>query len=122
MAYFDHEKLEVYQVARLLNREIARLLADSPRGMAESKENLSRAARSVSRNIAEGSGRWRPADRIRSYHIARGSVTECAACLDELVDLAGLSEARTQAARELAARIVAMLINMIRSLESRLPP
>jgi four helix bundle protein len=119
VAYFDHEKLEVYQVARELNREVAMLLAALPRGHAESKENLSRATKSITRNIAEGGGRWRPADKIRFYHIARGSATECAAGLDELIDTGAIPATRSQAARDLAPRVVAMLIKLIRSLESR---
>ena len=53
------------------------------------------------------------------YHIARGSATESAASLDELVDFALLSEERITAPKEVLARVVAMLIRMIRSLEQR---
>ena len=53
-ALFDHEKLEVYGVARLFNREIRDLLKNVPRGHAESRDNLKRGAMSITRNIAEG--------------------------------------------------------------------
>ena len=82
-AFFDHDRLHVYQAARQFNREIGRLLGELPRGNAESRSNLRRAAMSITRNIAEGSGKWKLPDKINFYHIARASATECAACLDE---------------------------------------
>jgi four helix bundle protein len=116
---FDHERLDVYRAAREFNRALRVLLDELPRGHAESKDNLRRAGKSITRNIAEGSGKWKLADKIHYYHIARGSATECAASLDELVDLAGVDEVRVKAPRELLGRIVAMLIAMIRSLDAR---
>ena len=120
--YFDHERLRVYRKARQFNRQ-ARLLAEAlPRGYSDSKDNLKRAAKSVPRNIAEGAGKWSIPDKIRYYHIARASATECAACLDELVDFGLVDEARLRSAKQILAEIVAMLIAMIRSLESRDKP
>jgi four helix bundle protein len=117
--YFDHEKLEVYQAARAFNREVARLLEEIPRGHADSKDQLKRGAKSIPRNIAEGGGKWKLADKVHFYHIARGSATECAASLDELVDYGLVPESRIEAPKQTLARVVAMLINMIRSLEAR---
>lgn len=116
---FDHERLEVYQVARQLNREVREVLEHVPRGHADSKDNLRRAAESVTRNIAEGAGKWKIPDKVNFYHIARASATECAACLDELVDFGLVAEDRIRPAKETLVRVVAMLIAMIRSLESR---
>jgi four helix bundle protein len=117
--YFDHERLEVYQVARAFNREANRILGDLPTGHHDSKNNLRRAAKSITRNIAEGSGKWMIADKVHFYHIARGSATECAASLDELVDYELVSEERIQKGKQLLARVVAMLIAMIKSIENR---
>jgi four helix bundle protein len=116
---FDHEGLEVYQTAREFNRSVSGLLVRVPRGHGESRDNLTRAAKSITRNIAEGAGKWKLADKIHYYHIARGSATECAASLDELVDMAGVREAEVEPRKEILSRIVAMLIGMIRSLEAR---
>lgn len=119
MHAYDHEKLEVYHVARQFHRDVQALLRDVPRGHAESKDNLRRGAKSVTRNIAEGAGRWTVPDKVRFYHIARASATECAASLDELVDCAVASEERVTPLKEMLGRIIAMLIAMIRSLEAR---
>lgn len=117
--FFDHERLEVYQAARQFNREVGRILPVIPRGHADSRDQLKRSAKSITRNLAEGGGRWKVKDKMHFYHIARGSATESAATLDELVDYEVVSEARVRAAKEILARIVAMLIGMIRSLEGR---
>jgi four helix bundle protein len=71
------------------------------------------------RNIAEGAGKWKIPDKVHFYHIARASTTECAASLDELVVWARVPEERVRGLKEMLARLVAMLIAMIRSLETR---
>jgi four helix bundle protein len=117
--YFDHEKLEVYQVARSFNREIRSVLEKVPRGNAESIDNLRRAAKSITRNVAEGSGKWTIRDKVHYYHIARASATECASALDELVDYDLVAPEHINTSKQVLARVVALLIGIIRSLESR---
>lgn len=113
--FFDHERLEVYQVARELNREVASLLGELPRGTGESADNLRRACASIPRNIAEGTSKGTAADRANFYRIARGSATEVAASLDELVDFGFATAERVTKAKQLAWRVVSMLVNLIRS-------
>jgi four helix bundle protein len=74
---------------------------------------------SVTRNIAEGSGKWKIRDKVNFYHIARASATECASSLDELVDFELLPRERVQRPRQILSRVVAMLTAMIRSVEGR---
>ena len=118
-ASFHHEKLEVYQTARKLNRQLHSLFSELPRGHGESVDNLKRAAKSITRNLAEGSGKWRVRHKIHFYQIAHGSATECAASLDELVDFGAVNPEQVREPKEILARVVAMLIGMIRSLENR---
>jgi four helix bundle protein len=120
--FFDHERLEVYRAARHFNREIRDLLNELPRGNAESRSNLRRAAMSITRNIAEGSGKWKLRDKINFYHIARASATECAASLDELVDFDVVPPERIRKPKQVLSRVVALLIGMILSLEARPGP
>jgi four helix bundle protein len=117
--FFDHERLQVYGMARQFNRQIRDLLSDIPRGHAESRDNLKRAAMSITRNIAEGAGKWSIPDKVHFYHIARASATECAAALDELVDYGVMTDEQTRRSRETLARVVSMLIAMIRALHAR---
>jgi four helix bundle protein len=74
---------------------------------------LDRAATSIPLNIAEGNGKYTAPDRCRFFDIARGSALECAACLDVLVAKKKLAEA--EAGKEILARIVSMLVGLIRS-------
>lgn len=117
--HFDHERLEVYRVAREFNGQLSGLLNRVQRGHAESNDNLARAAKSITRNLAEGAGKWTVKDKIHFYHIARASATECAAGLDELIDFGLATREQTEPLKATLGRIVAMLIAMIRSLESR---
>lgn len=107
--------------ARQFRRHLRGLLPDIPRGNSDLVDQLRRAARSVTNNIAEGSGKWTTADKVRHFHIARGSAAECAAILDDCVDFGFLTEERIAAARDTLSRVVAMLVKMILSLEQRGP-
>lgn len=115
---FDFERLDVYQAGRELNREIASIVRELPRGSAESAENPVRAGKSITRNIAEGSARRTADDRGHCFGISRGSATEVGASLDELVDYGLMTQARMQKAKHLAWRVVSMLVNLIRAIPS----
>jgi four helix bundle protein len=115
---FDHERLEVYQLGRQFNRQLHVLLQGVRRGYAESRDNLVRAGKSITRNTAEGSGRWTVPDKVHFYHIARASATECAASLDELVDFGAVTEESIREPKKTLSRIVAMLVAMIHSLQA----
>jgi four helix bundle protein len=120
--FFDHERSRSISWRGSSTAKVHKLLGEVSRGHAESKDNLTRAAKSITRNIAEGSGRWKVADKVNFYHIARASATESAASLGELVDYAMPPAERVRRVKPMLSRIVAMLIGMIRSLETRDAP
>jgi four helix bundle protein len=113
---FEHERLDMYQVGRELNREVARIVAGLPRGAGEAGDNLRRAAASITRNIAEANGKWTAADKAAKCYIARGSAMEVGAAVDELYDFRFLKPPAGQHAKELASRLVGMIMGRIRSL------
>jgi four helix bundle protein len=82
--YFDHEKLNVYQVSLTFNERVGELLP-SLEAKAAAKDQLDRAATTIPLNIAEGNGKFSRRDRARYFDIARGSALEAAASLDVLV-------------------------------------
>jgi len=61
-ALFDHDRLEVYQVARQFKRQLQGLLPLIPRGNANLVDQLKRAARSITNNIL--SVDWMPHNAI----------------------------------------------------------
>jgi four helix bundle protein len=108
------QKLDVYRCSI----EFAAIATDFcktiPRGHAEVRDQLRRAAFSVPLNIAEGTGRVTAADGARHFAIARGSAMECAAVLD-IVRLLGVgTDEQHRQAVELLGRMVSMLSKLSR--------
>lgn len=116
-----HEGLEVYAVARELQRVVKRTLDRVPRGRghADSVEDVRRAAKSVTHNITEGADEFSPGDKAKFYRYARRPSSEVAGGLDSLVDWGGLQERDTWPAKWLIHRINSMLTGMIRSQAAR---
>lgn len=103
----DHERLEVYRVARELLVLCSDLIERKmPR---ELREQLDRASMSILFNIGEGAGKTAKADKQRSYEIARGSTTEVATQLDLLHIRRLISSDQYRQARSLIVRIAQML-------------
>jgi four helix bundle protein len=114
---FEHERLQVYQLARELNREICRLTKIASKGCADHIDQIVRCGASIPRNLAEGSGEWSPKEKAKFYRYARRSATECCAALDVMVDYEMLRESDVAHAKDLLARIIPMLIKLIKLFE-----
>jgi four helix bundle protein len=110
-ALLDAEKLDCYRIA-LEFQAIAGQLVPK-RGYAELRDQLDRASISIVLNIAEGAGRFSPADKARFYAMARGSATECAAILDLLGARRLVDDRLRNHARALLVRIVQMLTRLV---------
>lgn len=114
-AYFDHEKLNVYQVSLAFNEWVGELLP-SIEAKAAAKDQLDRAATSIPLNIAEGNGKFSKRDRARFFDIARGSALEAAASLDVLVSRKLTAKTQIIPAKEQLVQIVNMLIGLLKGL------
>jgi four helix bundle protein len=79
---FLFEKLDVYNKAMQFADEITSLTESFPPAKYFLRDQLNRAALSVSNNIAEGNGRYTKNDKIHFFHIARGSAFECVSTLE----------------------------------------
>src|SRR5437773_11746009 len=110
---FDHEKLDVYQEAIAFCGWVGEFL-ETISGKAAAKDQLDRASTSIPLNIAEGNGKFSQRDRARFLEMARGSALECAACLDVLVARRLTRVESASAAKERLARLVQMLIGLLR--------
>jgi len=106
---FDHEKLNVYQKAILFNKWLFDFLKGQENLSAVLIRQLDKAAISIPLNIAEGNGRYRADDKIRFFHIARGSALECAACLD-LIKIAANGNDEVKKGKKILAEVVSMLM------------
>jgi len=119
VALLDAEKLDCYRLAVEFQSLAARLLPR--RGHAGLRDQLDRASVSIVLNIAEGAGRFSPADKARFYAIARGSAAECAAVLDVALSRGLAPASSCRPARTLLVRIVQMLTRLNASMASRHP-
>ena len=107
------QRLDVYQRAIEFLALVCDVVNDLPRGNADRADQLTRAAESVVRNIAEGAGRWSNADSANRYKIARGEAMECAASLDVLRLRKLIADARYERGIQLLEAVVAMLTKMM---------
>jgi four helix bundle protein len=114
MPQFDHEKLNVYQESIRFVAWTDDLLESIPKSIAAHNQ-LDRASTSVPLNIAEGNGKFTPADRCKFFDIARGSALECAACLDVLIAKKKIEQSKANEGKESLVEIVSMLVGLIRA-------
>ena len=110
---FSHEKFQAYQLSIEYWESIILLIKRIPSGNAGLKDQLKRAASSISLNIAEGCGRTTQLDRKRYFTIARGSAMECAAISDLLVRLDPKLQEHTDSAKQILLSIVKILSAII---------
>jgi four helix bundle protein len=116
-AKFDHEKLDVYRYELEFVEWVTPLLdesAVSAKGRTrEVCDQLDRASLSTLLNTAEGNGMRQRQVRAKFFDDARGSATECAACLDALVAKGIVSSERIVAGKDLLLKIVSMLSGLV---------
>jgi four helix bundle protein len=112
----DHEKLEVYRVARELCRNVE-ARGRRWRGRPDLIEQARRSASAIPLNVAEGGGEFARKEKARFYRIARRSADELSAALDVLVDAGVAREEELVEARDLIVRVVSMLVKLIKTME-----
>ena len=74
---------------------------------------MDRASLSALLNTAEGNGKRQRPVRAKFFDDARGSATECAACLDALVAKQAATKERMAEGKKILLRIVSMLCGLI---------
>jgi len=114
------EDLEVWQVARALRREFAELAKRLPSNERyRLVDQILRASRSVTANIAEGYGRFHYQENIQFCRQARGSLFELVDHLTVLLDEAVLDREEFEALRAEIFRVVRMLNGYVKYLQRR---
>ncbi len=114
---FDHEKLDVYQLELQFVGWTADLLANiAPKKgvrIGEICDQLDRASLSALLNTAEGNGKRRRQQRAKFFDDARGSITECAACLDALVAKKVVASGQIEKGKVLLVRVYSILTKLV---------
>ena len=119
MRPFDHERMEVYRAALRFVRSASVIRSGLGAGRNALADQLDRASVSIALNIAEGAGEVARREKARFYRIARRSATECAAILDIAGELQLAPEDRLREGRQQLQTIVAMLVGLVKHIESR---
>jgi four helix bundle protein len=116
-AQFDHEKLDVYQVALQFVAWVTPLMEESrasgSAAAGEVRDQLDRASLSILLNTAEGNGKRQNRSRAKFFDDARGSTTECAACLDAMVAKGLCSGGRVAEGKQMLLRVASMLTKLV---------
>ena len=113
---FDHEKLDVYQLAIQFASWTEVLVEDGKGKAASAKKHLDEASSSIPDHIAEGNGTWSKKERKKFFEVARASALECASGLDVLVAKRRSSADRVIEGKKQLRRIVNVLTRMIKNL------
>ncbi len=116
-----HQRLDVYRVAVLLFAGVEDSASSFPRGYGAIKDQLRRCATATVLNIAEGAGRWKPADKAYRYTIAQAECLECAAALELATIVEVMPRQTSDELLSFASRIGAMLTRLIQSQRARTP-
>lgn len=118
---FSFEDFEAYKVARVLVRDVYRLQNKFP--MEERfalGDQIRRSTTSITSNIAEGSGRKFPKEKIHFIEIAFGSLTESFSQLQNAQDLGYVTEEEVESVRPQYNHVAALLSNLRKRFEAEL--
>ena len=110
---FEFERLDVYHVSVEFYDLARKIIRELPKGYAEERDQLKRAALSIMLNTCEGAGEFSPAEKARFFRMALRSATESAALIKLFEHDLGEREAVT-----LLLRLVAMLTALVTRFQS----
>ena len=120
---FSFENLEVYNVARLLVRDIYHLQNKFP---IEERyalgDQIRRSSISITSNIAEGSGRSSVKEKIHFIEISFGSLAESFSQLQNAQDLGYINEQEVEMLRPRFNHVAALLSLLKKEFEKHLTP
>jgi four helix bundle protein len=114
------EDLEVWQKSRELRRDISRLVKVYPEGEKyRLADQMMRASRSITANIAEGYGRYHYQENIQFCRQARGSIFELLDHLTISLDEGYIDENKFNEFKEQIFEVIHLLNGYIKYLKGR---
>ena len=118
---FSFEKLDVYQKARKLIKDIYLLQNEFPKEERYALgDQVRRAATSIAANLAEGSGRQSIREKVHFVEISFGSMTEVFCELQTACDLGYIKEEQLDALRLQFTDVAKMLSGLRNTLNKKL--
>lgn len=118
---FSFENLRVYNIARELVKKIYLVQDRFPQEERYALgDQVRRSAVSITANLAEGSGRQSPKEKIRFIEIAFGSMTEVYCELQIARDLNYIREDEFVALRPMFTEVAKMLLGLRNTLQKQL--
>lgn len=105
---FDHEDLDVHQVALQLVAWLESMLINFSCS-ADLRTKLDKSTTSIVLNIAEGNGRFTGADQVKFYETAYKATIQSASLIDIATANGAADPLRVELGRELLRRMAAML-------------
>ena len=118
---FSFEKLKVYKEARELVKNVYLLQDKFPKEERFALgDQVRRAAVSITANLAEGSGRQSPKEKVRFIEIAFGSMTEVFCELQTACDLGYITTEQLDGLRPQFTEVAKMLSGLRSSLQKQL--
>lgn len=117
---FDHEKLDIYRLELAFIQWLSPLMSECKVAEAPSREildQIDRASLSALLNTAEGNDKRQGKQRARFFDDARGSLFECAACLDAMVAKGLVAVGRIHEGKAMLLRVVSLLTRMVDGFE-----
>jgi four helix bundle protein len=108
---FPFQKLDCYVVAK----DFARLAQQAAIEDAELRDQVTRAAKSVFLNTAEGLPDRRPGIRRKHFNLARNSLGEAVAGIDLSLAIGALGQSRAEELTRLAQRLAPLLGGLLKA-------
>lgn len=120
MSYFNFEKLQIWNDARLLVKEVYKLTAKFPKEEVFGLTNqLRRAAVSILLNLAEGANRSSKKEKIRFYEMSHTSIDEVVAGFYVALDLGYIGQSEFDRIYEVLSKQAAKTVALKNSIRSR---
>jgi four helix bundle protein len=116
---FDFEKMEVYRASLNAIDKSMELVSRMPRGNGNLADQLKRAVTSISLNISEGVGEFKPQEKARFYRMALRSASESCAIAQIGNRLRIITDADYHETYQLLSDISKMLIRLIAAMQNR---
>ena len=114
---FFFEKLEVYQRSLKFSIKLCKIASSFPLKFLRIRDQLIGAVISVPLNIAEGSGRKSPKERLNFYKISRTSLFECTPILEICLHLDLFNESTFLELRKENIELSKMINGLMSSLD-----